>query len=108
METASSSHASSGADERNESTILLDWFASIDFKRIVIFFALAWVVSCVGDVCLTAAMQKRQEEKRMKRLRDFMSSCPENKRCMDCMERGPMYVCGTYGTLVCTTCAGVQ
>ena len=28
-----------------------------------------------------AAMQKRLEEKRLKRLRDFISSSPENKRC---------------------------
>ena len=47
------------------------------------------------------------EEKRLKRLRDLMSQ-PDNKRCMDCLEKGPIYLCGTFGTFVCTTCSGVQ
>lgn len=51
--------------------------------------------------------KKLQEEKRLKKLRELMQ-LPENKRCMDCLEKGPIYLCGTFGTFVCTTCAGVQ
>jgi hypothetical protein len=61
----------------------------------------------VGSPSSLEMSKKLQEEKRLKKLRDLMSR-PENKRCADCLEKGPTYLSVNFGTFVCTTCAGVQ
>eukprot|EP00013_Stygamoeba_regulata_P026210 CAMPEP_0177657998 /NCGR_PEP_ID=MMETSP0447-20121125/16551_1 /TAXON_ID=0 /ORGANISM="Stygamoeba regulata, Strain BSH-02190019" /LENGTH=301 /DNA_ID=CAMNT_0019162525 /DNA_START=76 /DNA_END=978 /DNA_ORIENTATION=+ len=33
---------------------------------------------------------------------------PENKRCFDCGEPGPFYVCLDFGTFICTQCSGLH
>ena len=43
----------------------------------------------------------------MKALREFQKE-PDNKRCADCKERGPQYLCLNFNTFVCTTCSGVH
>lgn len=40
-------------------------------------------------------------------IREFQSSCPENKKCFDCDQRGPTYVNMTIGAFVCTKCSGM-
>lgn len=49
--------------------------------------------------------KKKQEEKHLKILRDFLSLSP-NKTCFDCNQRGPTYVNTTIGSFVCISCSG--
>lgn len=84
---------------------------------------------------ITAAEEKRQEEKRIKELREFQRGSPANRRCFDCnemvrsswvtdmfsckeevvtrvrlvrSEQMPQYVCLDFNTFVCTSCSGIQ
>lgn len=41
-------------------------------------------------------------------LRSFQKSCIENRRCANCSEIGPNYVCIDFGTFVCSVCSGIQ
>lgn len=44
--------------------------------------------------------EKQADDSRIERLRFFQKAHPENKRCCDCHERGPQYIClGTYRAL---------
>uniref|UniRef100_M4B197 Arf-GAP domain-containing protein n=1 Tax=Hyaloperonospora arabidopsidis (strain Emoy2) TaxID=559515 RepID=M4B197_HYAAE len=52
--------------------------------------------------------EKRQEERLIQKLRDFQRSQPPNKRCFDCNEMMPQYVCLDFNTFVCTACSGIQ
>lgn len=42
------------------------------------------------------------------RLRACQRSSPANKKCADCLERGPTYICLNFQTFVCQTCSGVH
>ncbi|GAB9468108.1 hypothetical protein Gpo141_00005434 [Globisporangium polare] len=57
---------------------------------------------------ISPAEEKRQEEKRIKELRDFQRSNPANRRCFDCNEMMPQYVCLDFNTFVCTSCSGIH
>lgn len=48
------------------------------------------------------------EQYMVDRIRAFQRSCPRNKRCEDCTERGPTYVCVDYRTFVCQLCSGIH
>ena len=37
----------------------------------------------------------------------IQNSCPENKQCFECGQRGPTYVDMTVGAFVCTKCSGM-
>ncbi|KAF1790924.1 Arf GTPase activating protein [Phytophthora cactorum] len=52
--------------------------------------------------------EKRQEERLIQELRDFQRSNPSNKRCFDCNEMMPQYVCLDFNTFVCTACSGIH
>lgn len=42
------------------------------------------------------------------RIRAFQKSVQANKRCANCTERGPTYVCLDFQTFVCQTCSGLH
>lgn len=42
------------------------------------------------------------------RLRAFQRSSPANKRCADCVELGPTYICLDFRTFVCQYCSGIH
>lgn len=50
----------------------------------------------------------KNQEKLVERLRAFQRQDPRNKRCADCGEIGPTYVCMDYGTFICTVCSGLH
>lgn len=52
-------------------------------------------------------MGSKQDEKHLKLLRGLLQ-LPENKRCADCLAKGPVYVNTTFNTFVCTTCSGIH
>ncbi|KAL4152324.1 hypothetical protein PRNP1_009257 [Phytophthora ramorum] len=52
--------------------------------------------------------EKRAEERLIQDLRDFQRSNPANKRCFDCNEMMPQYVCLDFNTFVCTACSGIH
>jgi len=52
-------------------------------------------------------MSKKQEEKHLKILRSI-ASLPPNKTCMNCKEKGPVWICLNFDTFVCTTCSGIH
>jgi hypothetical protein len=52
-------------------------------------------------------MSKKQEEKHLKILRS-LASLPPNKTCMNCKEKGPVWICLNFDTFVCTTCSGIH
>jgi len=47
------------------------------------------------------------EEKHTKILRGLVQ-LPENKRCADCLAKGPVYANTTFNTFICTTCSGIH
>ncbi|OQS02322.1 ADP-ribosylation factor GTPase-activating protein AGD14-like [Thraustotheca clavata] len=51
---------------------------------------------------------KSEDERHIKQLRDFQKASPSNRRCFDCNEMGPQYVCLDFNTFVCTTCSGIH
>jgi len=53
------------------------------------------------------ASKRGLEDKHQKILRQLLT-LPENKKCMDCKEKGPFYACTTFGTFVCPTCSGIH
>lgn len=44
----------------------------------------------------------------VERLRAFQRSNQANKRCANCPERGPTYICLDFQTFVCQTCSGLH
>lgn len=54
------------------------------------------------------AAAKAQDAFLLERLRAFQRSDKANKRCADCTEVGPTYVCLNFGTLVCSSCSGLH
>ncbi|KAH8584071.1 Stromal membrane-associated [Cryptosporidium sp. chipmunk genotype I] len=44
----------------------------------------------------------------LERLRSFQKSCIENRKCANCNEIGPNYVCVDFGTFVCSICSGIH
>eukprot|EP01071_Lankesteria_metandrocarpae_P007406 Lankesteria_metandrocarpae@DN4672_c0_g1_i1.p1 len=44
----------------------------------------------------------------LQRIRDFQKSQTENKNCIVCGDVGVSYICTTFGTFVCTSCAGIH
>merc|ERR1719401_3378793 len=44
----------------------------------------------------------------VERIRVVQRSGPVNKKCADCTERGPTYICLDFHTLVCQTCSGIH
>eukprot|EP01121_Diplochlamys_sp_Union-15-3_P022218 TRINITY_DN938_c0_g1_i1.p1 TRINITY_DN938_c0_g1~~TRINITY_DN938_c0_g1_i1.p1 ORF type:complete len:480 (-),score=112.80 TRINITY_DN938_c0_g1_i1:71-1435(-) len=48
-----------------------------------------------------------REDKNTKIISDLMK-LPENKNCFICNSKGPVYVCTTFNTFVCTSCSGVH
>ncbi|KAL8090117.1 hypothetical protein AgCh_039553 [Apium graveolens] len=52
--------------------------------------------------------QRKREEERRERIIRGLLKLPENKRCINCNQLGPQYVCTTFLTFVCTTCSGVH
>ncbi|KDO29191.1 hypothetical protein SPRG_05433 [Saprolegnia parasitica CBS 223.65] len=51
---------------------------------------------------------KTLDEKHIKAIRDFQKSSQSNRRCFDCNEMGPQYVCLDFNTFVCTACSGLH
>jgi len=47
------------------------------------------------------------DEKHLKILRGLVQQ-PENKRCADCLAKGPVYANTTFHTFICTTCSGIH
>ncbi|KAG7401893.1 hypothetical protein PHYBOEH_009473 [Phytophthora boehmeriae] len=56
----------------------------------------------------SSANEKRQEERLIQELRDFQRSNVTNRRCFDCNEMMPQYVCLDFNTFVCTACSGIH
>ncbi|KAG9148326.1 hypothetical protein Leryth_012275 [Lithospermum erythrorhizon] len=50
---------------------------------------------------------KKEEEKSEKIIRGLLK-LPPNRRCINCNNLGPQYVCTTFWTFVCTTCSGIH
>ncbi|CUV06006.1 unnamed protein product [Cryptosporidium hominis] len=48
------------------------------------------------------------ETELIERLRSFQKSCIENRKCANCNEIGPNYVCINFGTFVCSVCSGIH
>ncbi|XP_072985225.1 uncharacterized protein [Typha latifolia] len=49
----------------------------------------------------------KEEEKNEKIIRALLK-LPENKRCINCNNLGPQYVCTNFWTFICTNCSGVH
>lgn len=56
---------------------------------------------------LTAG-SRNQDQQLLDRLRVFQKSNQWNKRCADCLEIGPNYICTDFGTFICTSCSGIH
>lgn len=56
----------------------------------------------------TSNSKKSQEERLTQELRDFQRSNVANRRCFDCNEMMPQYVCLDFNTFVCTACSGIH
>ncbi|KAK6588988.1 hypothetical protein RS030_243640 [Cryptosporidium xiaoi] len=41
-------------------------------------------------------------------IRSFQKSCIFNRKCANCNEIGPNYICLDFGTFVCSTCSGIH
>lgn len=55
------------------------------------------------------APSKAGDEKALvDRIRTFQRSNQDSRRCADCIERGPTYVCLDFQTFVCQTCSGLH
>ncbi|OQR95087.1 hypothetical protein ACHHYP_00451 [Achlya hypogyna] len=54
------------------------------------------------------AEPKTLDEQHIKAIRDFQKSSQSNRRCFDCNEMGPQYVCLDFNTFICTTCSGIH
>ena len=50
---------------------------------------------------------KAQDDKNQKILAGLLAQ-PDNKKCMDCKEKGPIYAVTTFGTFVCQNCSGIH
>lgn len=62
-----------------------------------------------NEVNKMAEKKARDAEKlQLEKLRAFQKSNQWNKRCADCTEIGPTYVCMDFGTFVCTMCSGLH
>jgi hypothetical protein len=44
----------------------------------------------------------------LQKLYEFQKQQIQNKKCANCGDFGPTYICVNFGTFVCTTCAGIQ
>ncbi|XP_028079044.1 probable ADP-ribosylation factor GTPase-activating protein AGD14 isoform X1 [Camellia sinensis] len=51
---------------------------------------------------------RKREEERIERIIRSLLKLPENRRCINCNNLGPQYVCTTFWTFVCTSCSGVH
>lgn len=51
---------------------------------------------------------EKLEKSMIDRIRAFQRSHPANKRCADCTELGPTYICLDYGTFLCQYCCGIH
>jgi len=56
---------------------------------------------------MTSRKSKSEADKHTQAIREIQSSCPENKKCFECGQRGPTYVNMTIGAFVCTKCSGM-
>ncbi|ETV73881.1 hypothetical protein H257_11538 [Aphanomyces astaci] len=52
--------------------------------------------------------QKKVDEKHIKEIRDFQKTSTANRRCFDCNEMGPQYICLDFNTFICTACSGLH
>ncbi|CAI5725433.1 unnamed protein product [Peronospora effusa] len=52
--------------------------------------------------------EKLQEERLIRKLRDYQRANQPNKRCFDCNEMMPQYICLDFNTFVCTACSGIH
>ncbi|CAI5957957.1 unnamed protein product [Closterium sp. NIES-65] len=52
-------------------------------------------------------MSKKDDEKHEKIIRGLMK-LPENKKCINCNNPGPQYVCTNFATFVCVACSGIH
>ncbi|XP_057445708.1 probable ADP-ribosylation factor GTPase-activating protein AGD14 isoform X2 [Lotus japonicus] len=50
---------------------------------------------------------RKEEEKNEKIIRGLMK-LPPNRRCINCDNLGPQYVCTNFWTFICTTCSGIH
>lgn len=50
---------------------------------------------------------KREEERNEKIIRGLMK-LPPNRRCINCNNLGPQYVCTNFWTFICTICSGIH
>eukprot|EP01068_Selenidium_serpulae_P011149 Selendium_serpulae@DN5607_c0_g2_i2.p1 len=57
---------------------------------------------------MTDKKARDTEKVLLDRIRAFQRKTPLNKRCADCTEIGPTYVCMDYGTFICTMCSGLH
>lgn len=53
-------------------------------------------------------MGRTAQQSPVDRLRAFQRGSTVNKKCADCTERGPTYVCLDFQTFVCQTCSGIH
>ncbi|KAJ4808702.1 ARF GAP-like zinc finger-containing protein ZIGA4 [Rhynchospora pubera] len=53
------------------------------------------------------ANRMKEEEKNEKIIRGLLK-LPANKRCINCNNLGPQYVCTNFWTFICTNCSGVH
>lgn len=60
-----------------------------------------------GKITLGLSAAKT-ESALLDKIRSFQRQDPENKRCADCGDVGPTYICMDYGSFICTTCSGLQ
>ena len=55
----------------------------------------------------TTVRKGKQDDKYSLAIRDIQTSSQENKKCLDCGQRGPTYINITVGSFVCTKCSGM-
>ncbi|ETW02012.1 hypothetical protein H310_06530 [Aphanomyces invadans] len=56
----------------------------------------------------SAVDQKKVDEKHIKAIREFQKGSSANRRCFDCNEMGPQYICLDFNTFICTMCSGIH
>ncbi|KAI7995593.1 putative ADP-ribosylation factor GTPase-activating protein AGD14 [Camellia lanceoleosa] len=55
-----------------------------------------------------SSRKKKEEERIIERIIRSLSKLPENRRCINCSDLGPKYVCTTFWTFVCSSCCGIH
>ncbi|KAI3524578.1 hypothetical protein L1887_03237 [Cichorium endivia] len=61
-----------------------------------------------GFACNSEMTSRLKEDEKNERTIRNLLKLPENRRCINCNNLGPQYVCTNFWTFVCTTCSGIH